>query len=161
MTVKDLLYGLILESGNDAAVTLAEGVAGSVPKFVAQMNRQAQALGLMNTSYDNPIGLDAPGNYSSAADLVELSEMLLDDPLFAEIADSSSAVLRSGNRPRQIDSRNTLLGKDPTVDGVKTGHTIGAGYVLIGSATRDGTRLVSAVLGAAARPRATPRRSSS
>lgn len=148
MTVRDLLYGLILESGNDAAVTLAEGVAGTVPRFVAQMNRQAAALSLSNTSYANPIGLDAPENYSSASDLVRLTDALLEEPLFARIADTPSAVLRSGDSPRPIDSRNTLLGRDPSVDGVKTGHTIQAGYVLVGSATRNGTRLVSAVLGA-------------
>jgi D-alanyl-D-alanine carboxypeptidase (penicillin-binding protein 5/6) len=148
MTVRDLLYGLILESGNDAAVTLAEGVSGSVPKFVDQMNRTAASLGLEETSYENPIGLDAPDNYSSASDLVALADSLLADPLFARIADTSSVTLRSGNRPRAIDSRNTLLGADPTIDGVKTGHTLQAGYVLVGSATRNGTRLVSAVLGA-------------
>jgi serine-type D-Ala-D-Ala carboxypeptidase (penicillin-binding protein 5/6) len=147
MTVKDLLYGLILESGNDAAAALATGVAGSVPKFVNQMNRRAGTLGLTNTSYSNPIGFDSPQNYSSAADLAKLAEGLLEVKLFARIADSSSAVLKSGNRPRRIDSRNTLLGRDPTVDGVKTGHTLGAGYVLVGSATRDGTRLISVVLG--------------
>jgi D-alanyl-D-alanine carboxypeptidase (penicillin-binding protein 5/6) len=148
MTVKDLLYGLILESGNDAAVTIATGVSGSVPKFVNRMNREAATLGLTDTSYANPIGLDDPGNYSSARDLVTLSEELLEVPLFARIANSSSAVLKSGDRPRRFDSRNTLLGQDPTVDGVKTGHTLGAGYVLVGSATRNGTRLISAVLGA-------------
>jgi D-alanyl-D-alanine carboxypeptidase (penicillin-binding protein 5/6) len=148
MTVSDLLYGLVLESGNDAAVTLAEGVAGTVPRFVAQMNRQAATLGLTNTSFANPIGLDAAGNHSSAADLAELASRLLENPLFARIADSQSAVLRSGDHPRRFDSRNTLLGRDPSVDGVKTGHTIQAGWVLVGSATRAGTQLVSVVLGA-------------
>ncbi len=147
MTVKDLLYGLILESGNDAAVTLATGVAGSVPKFVNQMNRRAGVLGLDNTSYANPIGFDDPNNHSSARDLVTLAEELMEVKLFARVADSQVATLKSGNAPRRIDSRNTLLGLDPSVDGVKTGHTLGAGYVLVGSATRDGTRLISAVLG--------------
>ncbi len=148
LTVRDLLYGLILESGNDAAVTLATGVSGSVPEFVEQMNRQAEKLGLSNTSYANPVGLDAPQNYSSATDLAELATELLANPLFAKVADSGTATIRSGNVPRQLTSRNTLLASDPTVDGVKTGHTIGAGYVLIGSATRDGTQLISVVLGA-------------
>ena len=148
MTVRDLLYGLVLESGNDAAVTLATGVSGSVGAFVQRMNRQAEALGLTNTSYSNPIGLDAPDNFSSAADLVELAAKLLENPLFARISDSEVAVLRSGDHPRRFDTRNTLLTLDPTADGVKTGHTISAGYVLVGSATRNGTRLVSAVLGA-------------
>jgi D-alanyl-D-alanine carboxypeptidase (penicillin-binding protein 5/6) len=112
------------------------------------MNREAQALGLSSTAFANPIGLDDPGNYSSAADLAALAEDLLENPLFARIADSETAVLRSGDRPRRLTSRNLLLGEDPTVDGVKTGHTLDAGWVLVGSATRDGTQLVSVVLGA-------------
>lgn len=148
LTVRDLLYGMILESGNDAAVTLATGVSGSVPEFVEQMNRQAEKLGLSNTSYTNPVGLDAPQNYSSATDLAALATELLANPLFAKVADSGTATIQSGNVPRQLTSRNTLLASDPSVDGVKTGHTIGAGYVLVGSATRDGTQLVSVVLGA-------------
>ncbi|MGH2924101.1 MAG: D-alanyl-D-alanine carboxypeptidase family protein, partial [Solirubrobacterales bacterium] len=148
MTVRDLLYGLILESGNDAAVTIANGVSGSVPAFVQRMNREAAALGLDDTSYSNPIGLDAPGNVSTAADQAKLAEILLGDPLFARIADTEVVTLRSGDRPRRFDTRNTLLGIDPTADGVKTGHTAGAGYVLVGSATRNGTQLISAVLGA-------------
>jgi serine-type D-Ala-D-Ala carboxypeptidase (penicillin-binding protein 5/6) len=148
MRVRDLLYGLILASGNDAAVTIATGTAGSVPRFVGMMNRQAAALGLESTAFSNPVGLDEPGNHSSAADLAELASVLLRNRLFARIADTSSTVLRSGATPRRISSRNTLLFEDPSVDGVKTGHTIQAGYVLVGSATREGTRLVSAVLGA-------------
>ena len=148
MTVRDLLYALVLESANDAAATIATGVAGSVPRFVKQMNREAAALGLQHTSYANPIGLDAPGNYSSAADLAELATLLLRNRLFARVADTQVVTLRSGDSRRRIDTRNTLLNSDPTADGVKTGHTLGAGYVLVGSATRDGTRLVSVVLGA-------------
>lgn len=148
MTVRDLLYALVLPSANDAAETVAQGVSGSIPRFVERMNREAAALGLDNTSYANPVGLDAPDNYSSAADLAELASVLLEEPLFARIADTQTTVLRSGDRPRRITSRNTLLGRDPSVDGVKTGHTGTAGYVLVGSATRDGTRLISAVLGA-------------
>jgi len=148
MTVRDLLYGLILESGNDAAVTIAKGVSGSVPAFVQRMNREAQALGLDDTNYANPIGLDDPGNFSTPADQVKLAELLLDDPLFAQIADSEAVTLRSGDRPRRFATRNTLLRIDPSADGVKTGHTAGAGYVLVASATRNGTQLLSAVLGA-------------
>ena len=148
MTVRDLLYALVLESANDAAATIATGVSGSVPRFVNRMNREAAALGLEHTSYANPIGLDDPSNYSSAADLAELAGLLLRNRLFARVADTQVVTLRSGDSPRRIDTRNTLLNLDPTADGVKTGHTQGAGYVLVGSATRDGTRLVSAVLGA-------------
>ncbi len=148
MTVRDLLYALVLPSANDAAETLAEGVSGSIPKFVKQMNREAASLGLDNTSYANPVGLDSPRNYSSAADLVALASTLLKNPLFARIADTETTVLHSGDHPRRIVSRNTLLNADASADGVKTGHTDSAGYILVGSATRDGTRLISAVLGA-------------
>jgi D-alanyl-D-alanine carboxypeptidase (penicillin-binding protein 5/6) len=144
---RDLLYGLLLPSASDAAQALAVGVSGSEAAFVTEMNQAAQQLGLTNTSYANPIGLDDPGNYSSAYDLATLAGVLLRDPLFAAIVDSPSATLRSGDHPRQVTSRNTLLNRVPWIDGVKTGHTLGAGYVLVGSGTQDGTRLISAVLG--------------
>ena len=148
VSVRDLLYGLILRSGNDAAVTLADAVAGSESRFVRQMNLRAAALGLADTHYANPIGLDAPGNHSSARDLVALSRRLLEMPVFARIADSRRAVLRSFRPPRTIFTRNTLLMRAPWATGVKTGHTIGAGYVLVGAGQRKGVRLISAVLGA-------------
>ncbi len=147
MRVRDLLYGLLLPSASDAAETLAVGVAGSVPAFVNEMNATAQRLGLSNTSYANPIGLDAPDNYSSARDLVTLASIDLRNPLFARIVDTPSTTLRSGDHPRVVTSRNTLLGRAPWIDGVKTGHTLDAGYVLVGSGTRGSTTLISAVLG--------------
>jgi D-alanyl-D-alanine carboxypeptidase (penicillin-binding protein 5/6) len=152
MTARDLLYGLLLPSANDAAQTLAVGVAGSEGAFVSQMNRAAQALGLTNTSYANPIGLDDPANYSSAADLATLTDRLLENELFARIVDSPTAVLRSGDQPRRVTSRNGLVLDEPFISGVKTGHTIGAGYVLVGAGTRDSTTLISAVLGAPSEP---------
>jgi D-alanyl-D-alanine carboxypeptidase (penicillin-binding protein 5/6) len=145
---RDLLYGLLLPSANDAAQAIAVAVSGSVPVFVTEMNQAAQELGLLKTSYANPIGLDDPDNYSSAHDLVTLAALLLADPLFERIADSTGATLRSGDRSRQVSTRNTLLTRVPWVDGVKTGHTLGAGYVLVGSGSQNGTRLISAVLGA-------------
>jgi D-alanyl-D-alanine carboxypeptidase (penicillin-binding protein 5/6) len=147
MRVRDLLYGLLLPSASDAAETLANGVAGSTPAFVKEMNQAAQQLGLTNTSYANPIGLDDPDNYSSARDLVTLAGTLLRNQLFDRIVDTPAATLRSGDHVRQVTSRNTLLNRAPWVDGVKTGHTLGAGYVLVGSGTQDSTTLVSAVLG--------------
>ena len=148
MTVKDLLYGLLLESGNDAAATIAAGVSGSEKRFVALMNRTARSLGLDHTHYANPIGFDAPGNYSSAQDLVELADQLLRNRLFARIVRSPSATLRSGDVPRRFTNRNTLLLARPDlIVGIKTGHTIGAGYVLVAAARREGTTLISAVLG--------------
>jgi D-alanyl-D-alanine carboxypeptidase (penicillin-binding protein 5/6) len=147
MRVRDLLYGLLLPSASDAAETLAVGDSGSVSAFVDEMNQAAQQLGLTDTSYANPIGLDDPDNHSSARDLVTLAGKLLSNPLFARIVDTPAATLRSGDRVRQVTSRNTLLGRAPWIDGVKTGHTLGAGYVLVGSGTRNSTTLVSAVLG--------------
>jgi serine-type D-Ala-D-Ala carboxypeptidase (penicillin-binding protein 5/6) len=146
--VRDLLYGLLLPSANDAAQTLAVAVAGSLPAFVEEMNQAAQSLGLANTSFSNPIGLDAPDNYSSARDLVTLTDLLLENRLFARIVDTPSASLRSGGTQRRVDTRNNLLTQYPFVAGVKTGHTIKAGYVLVGAGTRDSTTLISAVLGA-------------
>ena len=147
ISVRDLLYGLILRSGNDAAYNLALAAAGSVPRFVAQMNRYAAALGLSDTHYANPIGLDQRGNYSSAGDLVALTRRLLAIPAFARIADSRSAELRSLRPRRRIESINELLELAPWATGVKTGHTFGAGYVLVGSGRRKGVELIAAVVG--------------
>ena len=148
ISVRDLLYGLILRSGNDAAHTLAIAAAGSEPRFVAQMNRYAAALGLSHTHYANPVGLDQKGNYSSAGDLMTLTQHLLREPAFAKIADSRSAVLRSVHPPRRIESINELLLMAPWVTGVKTGHTFGALYVLVGSGQTHGVSLISVVVGA-------------
>ncbi len=148
ISVRDLLYGLILLSGNDAAHTLAIDAAGSEGRFVAQMNRYAAALGLSHTHYANPVGLDEKGNYSSAGDLMTLTRHLLHEPAFAKIADSRSAVLRSVQPRRRIESINELLEMAPWVTGVKTGHTFGALYVLVGSGRKHGTSLISVVIGA-------------
>ena len=147
ISVRDLLYGLILRSGNDAAHTLAIDAAGSEKRFVAQMNRYAAALGLSHTHYANSVGLDERGNYSSAGDLMALTQHLLREPAFAKIADSRSAVLRSVHPQRRIESINELLEMAPWVTGVKTGHTFGALYVLVGSGQRHGVSLISAVVG--------------
>jgi serine-type D-Ala-D-Ala carboxypeptidase (penicillin-binding protein 5/6) len=148
MRVRDLLEALMLESANDAAATLAEGISGSRPAFVRDMNARAAELGLSGTSYANPIGLDDPLNYSTARDLATLARRLLRDGRFARIADAPSATLESGAVPRVVDNRNDLIARFPFVDGVKTGHTNRAGYVLVGSATAgNGARVVSVVLG--------------
>jgi serine-type D-Ala-D-Ala carboxypeptidase (penicillin-binding protein 5/6) len=147
ISVRDLLYGLILRSGNDAAYDLALAAAGSQPAFVRQMNMYAAALGLVDTHYANPIGLDEPGNYSSALDLTALARRLLRDPVFSRIAASRSARLRSLNPPRRIETLNDFLLAVPWANGVKTGHTFGAAYVLVGSGRRKGVELISAVLG--------------
>jgi serine-type D-Ala-D-Ala carboxypeptidase (penicillin-binding protein 5/6) len=148
VSVRDLLYGLILVSGNDAAHTLAVRAAGSQARFVGQMNRYAAALGLTDTHYANPVGLDQRGNYSSAADLGTLARRLLQNPTFAKIADSRTALLRSLRPPRRIDTLNYLLEMAPWATGVKTGHTFDAGYVLVGSGEKKGVGLVSVAIGA-------------
>jgi serine-type D-Ala-D-Ala carboxypeptidase (penicillin-binding protein 5/6) len=148
ISVRDLLYGMVLVSGNDAAYDLALAAAGSEARFVRQMNMGAAALGLTDTHYANPIGLDQRGNYSSARDLARLAQHLLGIPAFARIADSRSAILRSLRPPRRIASINELLRMAPWVNGVKTGHTSGAGYVLVGSGRRKGVELISDAIGA-------------
>ena len=148
ISVRDLIYGLILRSGNDAAHTLAIRTSGSTERFVAEMNRYAAALGLSNTHYANPIGLDQKGNYSSARDLLTLTQRLLRMPAFAKISDTESVELKSVEPPRRIDTINELLLMEPWVTGVKTGHTWGAGYVLVGSGRKRGVDLISVAIAA-------------
>ena len=153
MRVDDLLEALLLESANDAAVTLAEGISGSREAFVAEMNERAAKLGLEDTSYANPIGLDDPANYSTARDLATLTRLLLGRPRFARIVDMPVAELESGSMPRVIDNRNPLVASTSWVTGVKTGHTTNAGYVLVGSAEgRGGAEVISVVLGEPSEP---------
>jgi D-alanyl-D-alanine carboxypeptidase (penicillin-binding protein 5/6) len=146
MSVRDLMRGLLVESANDAAVTLAEGVSPSRKAFVRAMNRRAQQLGLDDTHYANPIGLDDPGNYSSARDLVTLARVLRTNRFFRTTTDRPSVRLTTGNRPRTFANRNTLVRSTPWVNGVKSGHTSQAGYVLVGSGRRNHIQLISAVL---------------
>jgi D-alanyl-D-alanine carboxypeptidase (penicillin-binding protein 5/6) len=148
MTVDDLLVALLLESANDAAATIAANVSGSRPAFVDDMNRRAAELGLGNTRYANPIGFDDASNYSSARDLATLARRLMENARFAEIVDLPEATLESGARERTIDNRNTLVKRVPMVNGIKTGHTGSAGYVLVGSSHRGGARVISVLLGA-------------
>ena len=147
MSVADLLRGLLLASGNDAAVDLAANTSGSVRSFVADMNRRARALALNDTHYANPIGLDAPGNYSSASDLVTLATRLLGRPWFAQTVNQRRARLHGSAGTHSVVNRNDLVRQVGFVNGVKTGHTPAAGYVLVGSGTRNGVTMVSAVLG--------------
>ena len=148
MTVRDLMTALLLESANDAAVTLAVHVAGSREAFVREMNRRAVELGLDDTSYANPIGFDDPNNHSSARDLASLARRLLGNAEFARIVDLPEATLTSGARTRVIDNRNRLVASYPFVSGVKTGHTQGAGYVLVGAGAARGARVITVTMGA-------------
>ena len=149
MSVHDLLLAMLLPSADDAAEDLAYNVGhGSVARFVAMMNRRARQLGLDHTHYSTPIGLDTPGNYSTASDLVKLAEYdLRTQPFFRRAVALPSAVLHTGDEVRVVVNRNDLVGRVPWINGVKTGHTNEAGYVLVGSARRDGMTLLSAVLG--------------
>jgi D-alanyl-D-alanine carboxypeptidase (penicillin-binding protein 5/6) len=146
MTVADLLRALLIESANDAAATLATRVGGSEDAFVRAMNQRAQKLGLKSTHYANPIGLDDPGNYSTARDLVRLTLRLRAFDFFRRTVAREQVTLHSGNRERTLENRNTLV-RLPVVTGVKTGHTQQAGYVLIGSGRKHGITLITAVLG--------------
>ncbi len=147
LTVADLLRGVLLASANDAAATLAARIGGSQKAFVAMMNRRARELRLTHTHYATPIGLDAPGNFSSAEDLVKLTLILRRNAFFRAVTDLPRATLQSGSHMRTILNRNTLVRAVPEVNGVKTGHTLDAGYVLVGSASKGGITVISAVLG--------------
>jgi len=147
MAVRDLLRALLLPSANDAAATLAQGVEGSKNRFVRAMNRRARQLRLRHTHYSNPVGLDEGRNYSSAADLVALARRLRKNPFFRHITNLAEARLRTGDHRRTVVNRNDLVERYRFVNGVKTGHTNKAGYVLVGSGTKKGVTVISAVLG--------------
>ena len=142
----DLLRGLIIQSGNDASVALAEHVAATEAGFVDMMNRTAAALGMTGTSYANASGLPHPDHYTTAKDLSVLARAVIRDHPDVYRLYSERSFAWNGIEQK---NRNTLLWRDPTVDGMKTGHTESAGYCLVASAVRDGMRLVSIVLGTA------------
>ncbi|HSV78425.1 MAG TPA: D-alanyl-D-alanine carboxypeptidase family protein [Ramlibacter sp.] len=151
--VEDLIKGMIVQSGNDATMALAEGVGGTAEHFVELMNQQAKALGMKNTAYKNPEGLTAPGHTTTARDLSILATRLIQD--FPDyVGYYKIQKYRFQGTPTANDTnRNMLLFRDPTVDGLKTGHTAAAGYCLIATAKRDfpnlqGRRLIAIVLGA-------------
>ncbi|HEX8615194.1 MAG TPA: D-alanyl-D-alanine carboxypeptidase family protein [Telluria sp.] len=148
VSVDDLLHGLMVQSGNDAAVALAEAVAGDESAFVFLMNREAQRMGLKNTRFANPHGLPHPDNFSTAHDLSVLAARVIADyPEFYKIDSVKSFTYNKITQP----NRNRLLWLDPTVDGMKTGHTEAAGFCMIASARRPNgsgqRRLISVVLG--------------
>jgi D-alanyl-D-alanine carboxypeptidase (penicillin-binding protein 5/6) len=146
MQVSDLLRALLLESANDAAATLAEGIAGSRAAFVKLMNARARQLELRNTHYANPVGLDDPGNYSSARDLAKLTVRLQRFSFFTKTVDRQAVTLQTGDATRTVANRNTLLSRARWINGVKTGFTQQAGHVLVGSGRRRGIALVAVVL---------------
>ncbi len=148
VSINDLLHGLMVQSGNDAAVALAEAVAGDETAFVFLMNREAQRMGLKNTRFGNPHGMPSPDNFSTAHDLSVLAARVIADfPEYYKIDSVKSFTYNKITQP----NRNRLLWLDPTVDGMKTGHTEAAGYGMIASARRPNgaieRRLISVVLG--------------
>lgn len=153
LPVRDLLYALILQSANDAAIALADHVAGSQGRFVAMMNSRARRLGMLDTHFRSPNGLDDRG-YSSAADLVKLTRTAYaSSPLFGKIATTRYYEIPTPEGPaRQIQNRNVLLWLYPGTIGVKTGYTSRAGYCVVAAAERDGRRLVAVVLGSSEEP---------
>jgi len=146
VSVEDLLKGVIIQSGNDASVALAEHVAGTEAVFAQMMNAEAQRLGMTGTNYRNSTGLPDPDHYTTAADVATLSRALIAE--FPEYYAWYSQLEFSYNDIRQ-SNRNLLLRRDDSVDGLKTGHTEAAGYCLATSAVRDGMRLISVVMGTA------------
>jgi serine-type D-Ala-D-Ala carboxypeptidase (penicillin-binding protein 5/6) len=147
-TVEEMLTGLMVKSGNDLADLLAIHVAGSVNRFVALMNRKADRLGLENTHFVNPSGLDAEGHHSSAEDLVDIGRAVMDHPELARMMRLKSAVL-PGSPLRVVTGTNKLLSQVPGAFGLKTGDTPAAGLVLVAGAERNGRRLYTVVMGSA------------
>lgn len=146
VTVNELVRGMIIQSGNDATIALAEAIAGSEEAFVTLMNREAKRMGLANTQFANSTGLPASNHRATARDLAVLTARLIQDypehyPLYSQKEYTYNEITQQ--------NRNRLLWRDPTVDGVKTGQTEAAGWCLIASAKRDNRRLISVVMGAA------------
>ncbi|WP_137938772.1 D-alanyl-D-alanine carboxypeptidase family protein [Chitinivorax sp. B] len=146
VTVNELVHGMIIQSGNDACIALAEAIAGSEDVFAQLMNKEAQRLGMANTRFMNSTGLPHPEHYTTARDLGILASAIIRDfPEFYPIYSQKEYTYNKIKQP----NRNLLLWRDPNIDGMKTGHTDSAGFCLIASAKREGRRVISVVLGAA------------
>ena len=144
LTVQELLYGLMLQSGNDAAVALAIYCGGTVEGFADLMNDKARSLGLTGSHFVNPNGLDAPGHYSTARDLAVLAAYAMEDPVFAQTV--STKQVKIGER--YLTNHNKLLWQVEGAEGVKTGFTKAAGRILVSSASRNGRRLICVTINA-------------
>ena len=147
-SVRDLLYGLMLRSGNDAAVALAEHVGGSVKGFAELMNEKAIELGLTNTHFVTPHGLDDANHYTTALELAKLTDYAMDNETFAKIVGTKSTTICINNQSRQINNTNELLGVLNGVVGVKTGFTNNAGRCLVTETKRNNMDIITIVLGA-------------
>ena len=144
LTIQELLYGMMLRSGNDAATALAIYCGGTVEGFAQLMNDKARTLGLRNTHFENPHGLDGAQHYSTAEDLALLSAYAMTNPIFSKIVSTQS--VRVGQR--QLTNHNKLLWQVEGADGIKTGFTKAAGRILVSSAVRDGRRLIAVTISA-------------
>ena len=144
LTLQELLYGLMLSSGNDAAVALAIYCGGTVEGFAELMNDKARNLGLRNTHFENPNGLDSPGHYSTARDLAVLAAYAMENPIFRKTVSTKSLMLGQ----RYLTNHNKLLWRIPGADGVKTGYTRAAGRILVSSATRNDRRILAVTIDA-------------
>ena len=142
LTLQELLYGLMLSSGNDAAVALAIYCGGTVEGFAEMMNDKARILGLTGTHFENPNGLDSPGHYSTARDLAVLASYAMENPVFAKTVSAKSVKIGE----RYLTNHNKLLWRVEGAEGVKTGFTKAAGRILVSSATRDGRRIIAVTL---------------
>lgn len=148
ISVNDLLYGLMLRSGNDAAVALAEHVGGSIEGFAKLMNKKAKELGLTNTNFVTPHGLDSQEHYTTAYELAQLTNYALKNKKFASIVNTKTTSITINGQARVLSNTNELLGNLYGVDGVKTGFTNNAGRCLVTSTTREGHQIICVVLGA-------------
>lgn len=147
LPMHEMIVSLLVKSGNDAAVAIAEHVAGSETAFVEMMNRKAQDLGLKDTHFANAHGLDAAGHYTTAADLGVLARYAMTKPEFREIVGMKTATVRDGSRVETMTNTNLLIGNYAGANGIKTGYTTGAGHSVVVSAQRDGIELYAVVLG--------------
>lgn len=144
LSLQELLYGLMLQSGNDAAVALAIYCGGTVEGFAAMMNDKAKVLGLTGTHFENPNGLDSPGHYSTARDLAVLTSYAMKNPIFAKTVSAKTVTVGQ----RHLRNHNKLLWQVEGADGVKTGYTKAAGRILVSSATQNGRRLIAVTINA-------------
>ncbi len=147
ITLNDLLYGMLLRSGNDAAVAIAEHIGGDVETFCNMLNEKAKKIGAINTNFTSPHGLDEDNHYSTAYDLVIIADYALSIPYIANIVRCKTAQIKINGIERGISNTNEMLSCYDGADGVKTGYTGDAGRCLVTSATRDGRQLISVVLG--------------
>ena len=148
LILKELLEGLMLCSGNDAGVAVAEHIAGSERNFARMMNRKAKEIGALNSNFQNPHGLRAPAHYTTAYDLARLTCYALRNPEFSRLVAAREEAIQwyQGEKTRKVRNTNRLLWSFAGADGVKTGTTAEAGYCLVASAARDGRRFISVVL---------------